>query len=256
MSLSGRLDVIFAEQLRNHPEGHALYNKVSADHLKPGTCGFFDEKGDWNVIEQLCDRETWESDGWIGIPEQLRTETDFGIQWPVKLSESAKGYEIDVDVNLKPPISGGINIAFKSSENVGAVLITDPPVERKRLKRDLPALDWVLQNTRKLLDHWPEILSRGLWIVTKTYSVKRCANAVLTAKDDEAKISIQASIPDVANAVPSATWWKQGSHGSWNIYTDDSGIVVFMSGIQCKVGLVRRSKVRKTTRYVQRTFKR
>lgn len=101
MALKDRLDIIYTKQLRNHPEGHALYNKTSADHLRPGTCGFFDVKGDWKVIAHISDTENLRTEGWTAPRDDLKIESDFGIEWPLKLSESARGYEVGVEANAK-----------------------------------------------------------------------------------------------------------------------------------------------------------
>ena len=48
-----RWDVVYADCFKNQPEGHALYKKLSITQLKPGTCGYFDDQGDWQQIEDL-----------------------------------------------------------------------------------------------------------------------------------------------------------------------------------------------------------
>lgn len=52
---TSRLDKVFSECLQHHPEGHAVYTKISAKDLKPGTCGYVDENGSWNKIAQVTD---------------------------------------------------------------------------------------------------------------------------------------------------------------------------------------------------------
>jgi hypothetical protein len=97
MSLSRRLDVIYTNQLRNHPEGHALYAKISADRMGPGTCGFFDDKGDWKALLRISDSEFLKKEGWTLPPANLKVVSEFGIEWGLKLSESTRGYEVSLD---------------------------------------------------------------------------------------------------------------------------------------------------------------
>lgn len=40
---SERLDKIFTDCFKHHPEGHAIYKNISASDLKPGACGYIDE---------------------------------------------------------------------------------------------------------------------------------------------------------------------------------------------------------------------
>lgn len=47
----------YAKCMKTRSEGHALYRNVSAAILKPGTCGYFDNDGDWQVIVQTADAE-------------------------------------------------------------------------------------------------------------------------------------------------------------------------------------------------------
>jgi len=47
------LNEVYARELRNHPEGHALYFKVPGSSMKPGTCGYFNESGHWRTIAQI-----------------------------------------------------------------------------------------------------------------------------------------------------------------------------------------------------------
>jgi hypothetical protein len=41
--------------MKSCSEGHSLYRNVPATTLKPGTCGYFDNDGDWQVIVQTSD---------------------------------------------------------------------------------------------------------------------------------------------------------------------------------------------------------
>lgn len=54
--------------------------------------------------------------------------------------------------------------------------------------------------------------------------MKRCANAVLTSKDKEARISIQAKVANTVEAAPTTAWWRHGSDDTWNIYSDVSEV--------------------------------
>lgn len=64
MSYHERHDVVFQNQFRNFPEGHALYLPVPSAAMKPGTCGYFDHNGDWQTIVQLTDSGALEHGGW------------------------------------------------------------------------------------------------------------------------------------------------------------------------------------------------
>jgi hypothetical protein len=37
------------------PEGHAIYHAETSRNLRPGTCGYFDDGGDWTTIAYTLD---------------------------------------------------------------------------------------------------------------------------------------------------------------------------------------------------------
>lgn len=51
------LNEVYARQLRNHPEGHALYFKVPGSSIKPGSCGYFNQSGHWRNIVDIANVE-------------------------------------------------------------------------------------------------------------------------------------------------------------------------------------------------------
>ncbi|KAK5741747.1 hypothetical protein LTR17_003738 [Elasticomyces elasticus] len=234
-------------------KGHALYFKVPATRMRPGTCGYFSEAGQWRDIVHLAEVEPHTScaKDWNAPSQTIRVISDGGIEWPIKLSKSVT--EISVGADLKAnvpgaPVSGGFTMNFQTKRGAGAVLITAGEVTCHQLERDLLAWQWVLeqQNMQKLLTDWREISEqkRTLWMVTGTYTAKSCALSVLSSPESSVKIGLDVEVANVAQASPSVEWWKSKSDGSWNKYReDDSGVVVFMSGIAFKVGLFKRSQV-------------
>lgn len=100
---ASELHEVYAEQFRNHPEGHALYFKVSGSSMKPGSCGYFNESGHWRPIVQVANEEntTLASQGWKPSARMLTTDTHTGIEWPIKLSESVQERRIEANMSAK-----------------------------------------------------------------------------------------------------------------------------------------------------------
>jgi hypothetical protein len=92
-----RLDQIYSEQLDSHPEGHALYKKLSTLEIKPGSCGFFDHDGDWNPILQLSDENELKAGGWT-LLNGVRIIQDAGIRWRAKTSKGTTGIRAGISV--------------------------------------------------------------------------------------------------------------------------------------------------------------
>lgn len=97
------LNEVYAEQFKNHPEGHALYFKVSGSSMKPGSCGYFNESGHWRTIVQVADVEpsSLVSEGWKPPPKLITTQSETGIESPIRLSESVQRRKIEAGITAK-----------------------------------------------------------------------------------------------------------------------------------------------------------
>lgn len=97
------LNVVYADLFRNHPEGHALYFKVAASQMKPGDCGYFSENGQWKRIVRLAAVESNDlaSQGWKPPTKTLKTETQHGIEWPIKVSERVTEIKMSTTVRAR-----------------------------------------------------------------------------------------------------------------------------------------------------------
>ena len=93
------LHVVYADQFSNHPEGHALYTKVYASHMKPGVCGFFSESGQWTPVQDIADTRAdfLAAQGWEPPRQPITTIDDGGIEWPIRLSDSVKEIKVTAD---------------------------------------------------------------------------------------------------------------------------------------------------------------
>ncbi|KAK5678906.1 hypothetical protein LTS10_008561 [Elasticomyces elasticus] len=251
---SEALNSVYADQLRNHPEGHAVYFRVSGSQMKPGACGYFNQSGQWRTIVETAEAEPrlLTAQGWRAPSNVLNVDRSGGIEWPIKLSESVNEVNVTAAVTANipgVPISGGFNMSFGTKRGAGAILITGGEVKSYQLVRDMLALQWILDvhNMQKILEDWPEISKekRTLWMVTSTYLVQSCALSVLNSPESSVTIGMDVNVVNVAQASPSVQWWNQHTDKTWNKYTadDDSGIVVFMSGIAFSVGRLRRSQL-------------
>ncbi|KAK5696326.1 hypothetical protein LTR17_024298 [Elasticomyces elasticus] len=248
------LSSVYADQLRNHPEGHAVYFNVPGSQMKPGACGYFNQNGQWRTIVQTAEAEPslLVAQGWQAPDKVLNVERRGGIEWPIKLSKSVNEIKVTAAVTANipgAPVSGGFNMSFGTKRGAGAILITGGEVKSHQLVRDILALQWVMDshNMQKILAEWPEISKekRTLWMVTSTYVVQNCALSVLNSPESSVTIGMDVNVVNIAQASPSVQWWKQSTDRTWNKYTadDDSGVVVFMSGIAFSVGRLKRSKL-------------
>jgi hypothetical protein len=92
-----RLDRVYAQLLRNHPYGWALYKKTTTRDLHPGSCGYFDTDGDWKSLADLTRPDELIRSGWA-VPEDPinRHGSSESLVWGPKNSRSVRSHCLGV----------------------------------------------------------------------------------------------------------------------------------------------------------------
>ncbi|KAH8694554.1 hypothetical protein BGZ61DRAFT_320110, partial [Ilyonectria robusta] len=130
------------------------------------------------------------------------------------------------------PIEPSVTVSFTCEGNEGAVLTTESPVLRHRIGDESAAMQWVTDNEPEILRQYKPIVERhGIWVVTKTYTSRRCGVAVMSSKSSKVEISIGVSAPGLFSLEPTSSWKSSNEHLAHEIHDDDKGVVVFISGI-------------------------
>lgn len=102
MSHRESLNRLYAEQMKHHPQGYALYEPISTALLKPGACGYFDNFGSWNPIAQLDDSESLEQRGFRCPSEELEEAKDrTNIIWGPKCSMGVKAVKLELEAGIR-----------------------------------------------------------------------------------------------------------------------------------------------------------
>ncbi|KAI5920111.1 hypothetical protein F4810DRAFT_449030 [Camillea tinctor] len=223
MANKSRIDRVFARLLMNHPYGWALYKKVSAKDLHPGTCGYFDSDGDWKILKiqnHLLDAESRE-------PEPLT--------WGPKSSESVVCRQIGGSIGapaMALPVEASVKLSVQCQSEEGAFIVTENPVLRHQIEDEGAAVGWVKANTAELVKTYKSIIDHhGIWIITKTYTSHRCAVAVMSSKSSSIELGISADIPGIFTFTPSSEWKSSGTDSAFEVHEDGQGVVAFISGI-------------------------
>lgn len=95
-----RWDVVYARCFQNQPEGHAVYEPLTTNELKPGICGFWDHHGNWQTIADLSDLKALSSSGYTFVPG-LEYKSITRGKWRVRTSEHVTKLEIGAGVNVR-----------------------------------------------------------------------------------------------------------------------------------------------------------
>ncbi|KAK8036595.1 hypothetical protein PG991_001732 [Apiospora marii] len=85
-----RLDKAFARLLRHHAYGWALFKKVAAKDMHPGSCGYFDPEGDWQPLVDLTrPSDDLLAEGWAAPDARLyHDEAPESLVWGPKSSRA------------------------------------------------------------------------------------------------------------------------------------------------------------------------
>lgn len=91
----------------------------------------------------------------------------------------------------------------------------------------------MIENKRAMLQQHRDVFTKhGIWIVTKTYSTRRCAVAVMTAKSSTVEIGLEADAQGVLTLAPSSGWTSSTGSSAVEVHEDErDGLVVFISGV-------------------------
>ncbi len=113
--------------------------------------------------------------------------------------------------------------------------------------------DWLVKNGRAVLNKHPRI-TRGIWLVTKTYSTDTRAVALLTGNETTVTLNVNAQALGQGNVTTTAAWWNSQKSEAWNvqdlvrydlhldriqtemylIQTAEGGLVLAMDGLWCE----------------------
>ena len=100
MTARGKFDQQYADIMRNHPFGVAVYRPLSQIIFKVGACGYFDDFGSWQPIVDL-ERPNQLLEKKLTPPEKLeKAPLDDGIEWGPKVSSKTTAKKIG--------LSGGV----------------------------------------------------------------------------------------------------------------------------------------------------
>ncbi|KAF3072002.1 hypothetical protein CFAM422_005759 [Trichoderma lentiforme] len=230
-----RLDRVYAQLMSDHPYGWALYKQVTTRDIHPGSCGYFDSEGDWNTITDLSSPQDLISQGWAIPDEGIYDNNGPGsTTWGPKSSNSIRTRCIGGTARATETATSlktSITVSFESKSDQGAVLFTENPVLRHQVGDELSALQWMAENTPEMRRRHKNIIkTHGLWIVTKIYSTRRCAIAIMNSESSSVVIDLD-NAHGLLTLSPNSKWTSSSGSSCTEIHEDQDGIVVFISGI-------------------------
>lgn len=92
--INSDLQVIYAEAMRHHPFGFALYHPCHKNILKPGSCGYFNDRGEWNPITDLANPSSLNELSFVGVDEDLQKGEPQMLHWGPKCSKNVTEHRL------------------------------------------------------------------------------------------------------------------------------------------------------------------
>jgi hypothetical protein len=221
------LDIEYADQMRSHPYGTALYNPQPHNIFHPGMVGYFDRAGNWNPIidlSKLSDPTSPTSTTTLRPPPTLPPlATPEHQTWGPKLGLKTHSHQVNLQAGLSQtllaaagtPISLSSHFRFESEESSGAVLVTSAPIVHERFYHETPFKAWVVANAGRLLAERSELRKCALWVVTSTWAAEEVAVNCWRNCRKAVDVGFQVGVVEVGEVAPTGSWVDCGAAAGW-----------------------------------------
>ncbi|KAH8896412.1 hypothetical protein GQ53DRAFT_803831 [Thozetella sp. PMI_491] len=228
-----RTDRVYARCFQRRKEGHAIYEGVSAEDMRPGVCGFFDDDGDWKQIVDTNKPSDLEAGGFTQLTGVTTSIKPVKESWGMMASSSMKKLKLETRLEGGQPgiANVAVTIGYENTADEGAVLLTEGLIQHHVADPDYRYLDWMEQNVAALAKI-PPVRKRGFWIITKTYTAEKRALAVSSSKGSKFTWRVDATVFESGGAGPTAEWWSGHKDDCWITHEHGKGVVLFISGYQ------------------------
>ena len=116
------------------------------------------------------------------------------------------------------PAEANIFYEFSSSSSYGAILMTNPPIQRTAYLHEHFFRQWCRDNASILLAKRPEIRDYSLWIVTATCATSACSLNASLSKEKSVRVGFKAGAVPAGEVAPSGGWYQGSADEGWVHY--------------------------------------
>jgi hypothetical protein len=109
--------------------------------------------------------------------------------------------------------------SYSTTKDAGAILLTSAPITYERYFHASLFKKWVEKNALAILAGWPEVKEHDLWVVTSTFSTKKCAINMWNSHGKGVKVGFTADVLGIGNAGPSGDWLRSQTDEGWSEYS-------------------------------------
>lgn len=217
----------YPPSMKNHPYGHAFYEPELASVVRPASCGYLDDSGQWNPIADLNDEDDLKKAD-LKAPDydKMAEKPVRHHQWGPKASNAVRSLKLSGKAAVSAaalgiPASASAMYEFWSVANFGALLICPSKVAQKGYYHRDPFLQWAKTNAEAILKKRPEVKTQGFWVVTTTYSTDDIWVDVWKEKDQRVTLGFKVDVVGAGEIAPSGEFYRGQSASGWTHSTKE-----------------------------------
>ncbi|KAF2668000.1 hypothetical protein BT63DRAFT_375272 [Microthyrium microscopicum] len=211
--------ILYAEQMEHYNKGgRALWDPPRRSDMRVGTLGYFNDDRVWNPMALITDPEAVKDiPGLTPMTARVKSFEEEEANWsPLKSSNVAEiGPSLELAVSAPGlPIEASASLTLKNSDDFGCVLTVSNPVKKEGYYGpEGPWRSWMDDNLKAIQDYMTkaDVKKYGLFIVTKTYSVKSAIIAIKDGRSSKVALGFSAKVPAIGELGPHADWSKTTS---------------------------------------------
>ncbi|EFY95271.1 hypothetical protein X797_010875 [Metarhizium robertsii] len=224
---------------RPHDFGYALYQPKPFTRLCPVKVGYLDEYQNWHPLFDLEKPDDIAAEGYTPFILPRRSVPDAG-QWGPCLSTTTVDTPVDISARgtlqaLGLPAEVTAVVQYRTFTDFGAVLMCDDKVVSEGFDVRNPFLEWLKQNSGRLLANYPDVKRYGLCAVTWTYSATDIHIKTWTDTDTRVTVGFVSKADPFAHGGVQTSWARSQSSSGWFSWNDQKR-VIFFTGVKITFG--------------------
>ena len=214
------LSATYREAMRKHPQGYALYTPQPSKILKPGMCGYLDERRIWKpIIDLTLGNDVLKAAGYTAVGPLQRRDPEISW-WDPKEASTVSRNQVELEAEAGAaatglPIDAEIAVSYSSTVGFGAVLFCEKEVVMEAFDHKDPFRAWLKANAVTILKNLPGVRDFGVYVVTSTHS---CEDISIVAWDEpsvEVTLGLKVGAELVGKLGPKVSWMRGRSSKAW-----------------------------------------